>query len=183
MKPAPSMISKGASPLLVININDSYVLGIYQGKISKFDLLLKYRQQDKSTSTGWSRIRTPKHIHWAVDILIKMQYEKEEMEKFLSFLLEMWNNNITPIETEKQRSVILDIDSLRKEINDEASKYPKSAGRGEYSIKFLYLIAKLLMIQEKTNLSNAYMFKDLLEALKNNKDIYKIVSIATHNRR
>jgi hypothetical protein len=49
--------------------------------------------------------------------------------------------------------------------------------------KFLILLAKLLMIQEKTNLETAYMFRKLLEALKAGDDIFKIVSIATHNRR
>lgn len=39
------------------------------------------------------------------------------------------------------------------------------------------------MVQEKTNLSSAYMFKKLLEALEAHKDIYKIVSIASHNRK
>ena len=72
---------------------------------------------------------------------------------------------------------------LKKEANIEANRYPQLANKGEYSIKFLYLIAKLLMVQEKTNLSNAYMFKNLLDALKVHKDIYKIVSIATHNRK
>ena len=51
---------------------------------------------------------------------------------------------------------------------------------GEYSIKFLILLAKLLMIQEKTNYHEAYMFKNLLEQLKTHQDLYKIISTATH---
>ncbi|MCB9174206.1 MAG: hypothetical protein H6589_06325 [Flavobacteriales bacterium] len=177
------MIVKGTSPLAVIQVNDSYILGIYQGSLSKFDLLLKYRQIDNSTKSGWSRIRTPKHMHWAVDALIKMQHQKTETKKFISFLINMWDNNIEPIKSKKHRDEILNIDKLKKEINKEAKKYPKLAGKGEYSIKFLYLIAKLLMVQEKTNLSTAFMFRQLLEALKDNKDIFKIVSLATHNGR
>jgi len=41
-------------------------------------------------------------------------------------------------------------------------------------------LAKLLMLQEKTNLETAYMFKKLLKALKSGEDIFKIVSIASH---
>jgi hypothetical protein len=85
MKKIPQMIDKGISPLVTIQINDSYILGVYQGRISKFDLLLKYRQKDSSSKSGWSRIRTPKHIHWAVDAIIKMQYQKEETQKFIFF--------------------------------------------------------------------------------------------------
>ena len=37
------------------------------------------------------------------------------------------------------------------------------------------------MVQEKTNLKTAYMFKKLLEKLRKNEDIFSIVSTATHN--
>jgi hypothetical protein len=67
----------------------------------------------------------------------------------------MWDTEIVPIETKKQRKEVINVNKLKKEINIEASKYPKLAGKGEYSVKFLYLIAKLLMIQEKTNFSDA----------------------------
>ena len=41
------------------------------------------------------------------------------------------------------------------------------------------LIAKLLMVQEKTNRHDAYMFKNLLEKLKEHRNIFEIVSTAT----
>jgi hypothetical protein len=41
-------------------------------------------------------------------------------------------------------------------------------------------VAKILMVQEKTNMEEAYMFKNLLDALKEGNDIFRIVSIATH---
>jgi hypothetical protein len=68
------------------------------------------------------------------------------------------------------------LESSRQEIEE----YEELGKRGEYSIKFLILLAKLLMLQEKTNLETAYMFKKLLEALKSGEDIFKIVSIASH---
>ncbi len=177
------MKDKGVEPLITININGKYVLGVYQGKLSKYDLLLKYKQKDTSKRSGWTRIRTPKHIHWAVDAIIKMHYEKTETTRFIEFLIDEWDKNIKPINTEAERTALLDINKLIIEVNNEALKYPKLANKGEYSIKFLYLIAKLLMIQEKTNYSTAFMFRDLLVALKENKDIFKIVSTATHNGR
>ncbi len=183
MAKLPHMLVKGTSPLTIIQINDSYILGIYKGSLSEFDLLLKYRQKDNSSTSGWSRIRTPKHIHWAVDAIIKMQHQKSETKKFISFLIEMWDTKIVPIKTKKQRNEVIDVNKLKIEINEESNKYLKLAGKGEYSIKFLYLIAKLLMVQEKTNYSDAYMFRNLLKALEENKDIYKIVSYATHNGR
>jgi hypothetical protein len=59
-------------------------------------------------------------------------------------------------------------------------QYAALAQKGEYSVKFLILLAKLLMAQEKTNNNQAYMFRQLLEALKNHNNIFKIVSTATH---
>lgn len=172
---------KGIEPLAIIEVDDTYILAVYQGFLSEYDLLIKYRQRDKSTKSDWSRKRTPKHIHWAVDVIIKMQYNDKETKKFLQFLINLWNTQIQPLKSRKERDLLLDVEKLKKEANTEANKYPQLANKGEYSIKFLYLIAKLLMVQEKTNLSNAYMFKKLLEALEAHKDIYKIVSIASHN--
>ena len=65
------------------------------------------------------------------------------------------------------------------DVNDEVEKYNKLADKGEYSVKFLVLIAKLLMVQEKTNRHDAYMFKNLLEKLKGHRNIFEIVSTAT----
>jgi hypothetical protein len=179
----PHMKAKGVEPLIVIEINGTYLLGVYQGSLSQYDLLLRYRQKDDTTKSKWSRIRTPKHIHWAVDAIIKMRHNSLETKKFLGFLIEQWDNHIKPLTSKKEQIALLDVELLINEANHEASKYPGLSNKGEYSIKFLYLIAKLLMIQEKTNLSNAYMFKGLLKALESHKDIYRIVSMASHNRR
>ena len=56
------MTVKGIVPLVIIEVNDTYILGVYQGSLSDYDLLLRYRQKDENTKSGWSRIRTPKHI-------------------------------------------------------------------------------------------------------------------------
>ena len=174
-----SMQLKSKDLFKVFPVNGEYVLGVYQGSLSKYDLLIKYRQKENGK---WSKIRTPKHIHWAVDILIKMSLEENKTKEFLEFLIDYWDNNVTPLTTEEDRISLLS-DELLYDVNNEASQYPELVEKGEYSVKFLLLIAKLLMFQEKTNLDTAYMFKNLLEALKEGKDIFKIVSIATHNRR
>ena len=179
----PNMIYKKNGqeyyPLKTFSVNGQYILAIYQGSLSEYDLLIKYRQKENNK---WSRIRTPKHIHWAVDVLIKMSLEESKTKEFLNFLINYWNNNVSPLTSEEERNNLLS-DDLLEQVNSEATKYPELVEKGEYSVKFLLLIAKLLMFQEKTNLDIAYMFKNLLEALQDGKDIFKIVSIATHNRR
>jgi len=174
---APSMRLKGRELLAEFPVNGSYIIGIYQGSISDFDILIKYRQLEDGV---WSRIRTPKHIHWAVDILIKHYSDIGTTDKLLDFLLELWKKT-TPIRTEEERTHLLKTNTLLEEVNIEAAKYTALANQGEYSVKFLILLAKLLMVQEKTNRNDAYMFKNLLEQLREHKDIFKIVSTATYH--
>lgn len=165
------------NPIFVTNLNGEYILAAYQGTISKYDILIKYRQR---IGDKWSRIRTPKHIHWTVDILIKMHSEKKKTKEFLDFLLTMWNGTY-PIRSESERQSILSIEQLIGSTSEAFKKYNDLGKHGEYSVKFLILLAKLLMIQEKTNLETAYMFKNLIQALKSGEDIFKIVSLATHS--
>ncbi|WP_457624269.1 hypothetical protein [Persephonella sp.] len=171
---------KGFELLEVFKINGKYIIGIYQGSLSKHDILIKYRQKEKSGK--WSRIRTPKHIHWAVDILMKMQTEPELIRSFLSFLIKQWEK-VEPIKDEKEKKVRLSLDYILAKYKNELNSYKKLSGKGEYSVKFLIVLAELLMIQEKTNREDAYMFGKLLRALEEGEDIFKIVSIATHTGR
>lgn len=167
---------KKISPLFVTTINDKFIIAVYQGTISEYDILIKYRQKQ---GNKWSNIRTPKHIHWAVDILIKMYSNREKTQQFLDFLMECWDKT-KPIRSNEEREEILSIKHLLESSQREIKEYEDLGKKGEYSIKFLILLAKLLMLQEKTNLETAYMFKKLLEALKSGEDIFKIVSIASH---
>lgn len=170
-----SMVCKGQEPLCEIPINGTYILGIYKGTLSEYDILLKYRQKEYGK---WSRIRTPKHIHWAVDMLIKHYSEPHETDLLLNSLLNQLEQ-IVPLKTKEDQEQLLSPEKLLADINDEAKQYDKLAGKGEYSVKFLILIAKLLMVQEKTNRHDAYMFKDLLGKLKEHRNIFEIVSTAT----
>ncbi len=167
-------------PLKVFRPDDKTIVGVYQGSISEYDILIKYRQKEKGGK--WSRIRTPKHIHWAVDLLIKMHRDRAKIKNFLDFLIEIWNQTF-PIKSEDEREKILDIKNLLDAHKEKIVEYRDISNFGEYRIEFLILLAKLLMIQEKTNMEDAYMFKKLLEALKKGDDIFSIVSIATHSGR
>lgn len=171
--------SKKFTPLFVSEVNGRFIVAAYQGSLSKYDILIKYRQKVKGK---WSHIRTPKHIHWAVDILIKMHEYPKRTKEFLNFLLSIWEKT-KPMRSKKQRKAVLNPKNLLKMNRAQIEKYKKLGEKGEYSIKFLILLAKLLMLQEKTNLETAYMFKNLLKTLHAGEDIFKIVSIATQRRR
>ena len=178
MAPTPNMVTGGKAPLAEFPVNGTFYVAIYQGSLSPFDVLIKYRQFEDGK---WSRIRTPKHIHWAVDILIKQHMENNDTERLIDSLIDLWDNTIQPIRSEEERTRILHPATLLAEVDAEASNYNALAGKGEYSVKFLLLLARLLMVQEKTNYEGAFMFRNLLEQLREHKDIFKIVSTATHS--
>lgn len=178
MASTPNMVNRGKNPLVEFPVNGTFYVAIYQGSLSPYDVLIKYRQLENGK---WSRIRTPKHIHWAVDILIKQHLENDTTERLINALIDLWDNQIQPIRSEEERTQVLNRQTLLEEVNAEASNYAALAGKGEYSVKFLLLLARLLMIQEKTNKEDAFMFRNLLEQLKEHKDIFRVVSTATHS--
>ena len=167
-------------PLAVFTPNENYILAVYQGSLSQYDILIKYRQ--RSRDNRWSHIRTPKHIHWAADMLTKTNSAQELTQQFLDFLMRIWTETIS-IKNEQARAAALNIDVLLNSHQQEIKKYKKLGEYGEYPIEFLILLAKLLMIQEKTNYEGAYMFLRLLQKLRDGQDTFSIISIATLTRR
>ena len=152
-------------------IGKKYILGVYEGTLSAFDIYIKYKEK---VNGKWTKQRSPKHIHWTVDMLIKQYKDPLNTEKLLKFLIKKWKK-IKGLKSESKRKTIL------KEVFK--IKIPKEfldLNYGIYSIEFLFRLAFLLMIQEKTNNSKAFMFEDLLNALKCKKDLFSVINIATH---
>ncbi|WP_456472756.1 hypothetical protein [Methanocaldococcus sp.] len=163
------------TPISVIKVNDSFILAIYEGKKSSADIVIKYRQKLKNGK--WSKIRTPKHIHWTVDVLIKMFQNKELTRQFLDELMKIWENEICPLsEGDRNR---LDLNELLKYDKETLEKFKDLSKYGEYNVKFLLLLAKLLMLQEKTNYPEGQLFQNLLKKLKEGEDIFSILQTAT----
>jgi hypothetical protein len=62
-------------------------------------------------------------------------------------------------------------------------KFEKLNNFGQYSVEFIGHIIELMSIEEKTGHEDAFMFKKVLTSIKDDKDIFSIVSTATHNGR
>ena len=135
---------------------DNYILYVFQGTLSTFDIFLKYKK-------GNLRIRTPKHIHWAVDVLVKLQGQKRLTKNDYFTLSNLVKNALKVIKIED---------------------YKKLDYYGEYPVDFLFVLMLLLSIQEKTNRIDAYMFGSIIdELLESNYDIFRIVSKAGYSGR
>lgn len=162
-------------PIKTFEVNDSIIIAVYKGSLSELDILIKYRQLLKTGK--WSAIRTPKHIHWTVDILLKRETYKDLTEEFLDFFIDIWTNT-KPLKSEEERQS-LDLERMLYFSQKEIERFKDLSMKGEYSVRFLILLAKLLMVQEKTNREDAYMFKKVLDGLKEGRDLFGILSTVT----
>ena len=152
-------------------LKDGRVIGVFQGSRGQnpdLDIIVKYQEKGKD-------VRTPQHIHWAIDLLIKKEHNKELTKKFIRYLLGMWDK-IQPFRNkeEQQKCELKFTNPENMKEFEELNKY------GEYSVEFIGHILELIMIQEKTGNIQAHMFKETLEAIYNDKDIFSIVSKATY---
>ncbi len=182
MLPEMSFKRKGLihQPLKTFKVNGSTIIAVYRGTLSHLDILIKYRQKLKD-GKNWSRIRTPKHIHWTVDILMKMQSYRNLTKEFLDFFINIWNKT-APLKNEAERQS-LDLETMLSINKKEIEKFKKLSEKGEYSVRFLIILAKLLMLQEKTNRSDAYMFKRVLDGLRGEEDLFHILATVTLRKR
>jgi hypothetical protein len=139
-------------------------LYVFPGRLSTFDILIKYEHNG-------SRLRTPKHVHWVVDLLLKKQANSTVSELLMNHLVSIWEN-VRPISSHQER----------QNLTPQYSEYPTRCAVldtcGYFSVDFIILLAELLARQEKTNNVNAHMFGDVLDALQNSNDIFKIISAA-----
>lgn len=162
-----------------IQCSNNYAIHVFQGSLSRNDILITY------TSPKNTKLRTPKHIHWAVDLLLKKSGDSRTTNKFLASLGSYWNScGVLP------GTSLTDIQNV---VNNAVSSvsigtYQSLDCFGEYPTDFLFVLMCLLAVQEKTN-ANAYnttahMFNDVLvELQKQNLDIFKIMSTAGYRGR
>lgn len=162
-------IEKGTKKAIIEFVFDNYIIYVFQGALSQFDIVIKYRKDG-------NRIRTPKHIHWVVDILMKMQGNEALTKQYLIAIQNCWNTCV-PLSDNKfetLKALILD-----GEENIEINQYLPLNNYGEYDVEFLYVLMELLAVQEKTNREDAYMFGNIIdELLDADRDIFKIISTA-----
>lgn len=163
------LIENGTKQAIIEFEFERYEIFVFQGNLSEFDIVIKYKKDG-------SRIRTPKHIHWVVDVLMKMQGNEALTKRFLHMIHICWNR-CTPLDNndyDTLKELIIRGESVVK-IED----YEDLNAYGEYDVEFLYVLMELLAVQEKTNRADAYMFGSIIEQLLEvDRDIFKIVSTA-----
>lgn len=163
------LIENGTKKAIIEFVFTDYIIYVFQGNVSQFDIVIKYKKDGK-------HIRTPKHIHWVVDILMKMQGEEELTKKYLLAIQNCWNICV-PLPNNDFETLKNLIENGKKDI--EIEHYSNLNTFGEYNVEFLYVLMELLAVQEKTNRADAYMFGKIIEELlETDRDIFKIISTA-----
>ncbi|MGM9970338.1 MAG: hypothetical protein ACI35S_08090 [Anaeroplasma sp.] len=146
-----------------------FTIYVFKGSLSQFDILIKYKEGEK-------KIRTPKHIHWVVDILLKQGKEKSLTNEFLLLLQACWKE-CKPLDNNDYFTIKDFIETQLEKFDYD--KYSMLNEFGEYPVDFLFVLMNLLSIQEKTNRVDAYMFGSIIdELLEDELDIFSIVSTA-----
>lgn len=163
------LIENNTKKAIIEFVFADYIIYVFQGNMSQFDIVIKYKKDGK-------RIRTPKHIHWVVDLLMKMQGNEEIAKKFLLAIQNCWNTCV-PLSNNDFQTLKDLIENGEKDIAIE--QYFDLNAFGEYDVEFLYVLMELLAVQEKTNRADAYMFGKIIEELlETDRDIFKIISTA-----
>lgn len=144
-------------------------IGIFAGSRGAnpdHDILIKYQEDGK-------RVRTPKHIHWVIDILIKKEHNKDLTMKFLRYLRDMYDR-VKGFESKEDRATF----ELTETTKAKLSEFEELNQYGEYSVEFIGHLIELMIKMEK-NHPNPHVFRELMEAMLNEDEIFVVVSRAT----
>ena len=155
-----------------IRLADGTVIGVFEGNRGAnpdHDILIKYQEKDK-------RLRTPKHIHWVIDLLIKKEHNRELTLKFMKYLRNLYDK-VGAFKSKKDRKKCNLYETTKKKLKpfEGLNKY------GEYKVDFIGHLIELMIKMEKNTPPNkpARVFKELMDAMIQEKEIFVVVSKAT----
>ncbi len=151
---------------------DGVTIGVFPGSRGynpDHDILIKYQEDGK-------RLRTPKHIHWVIDMLIKKEHNRELSLKFLKYLRDMYDR-VPGFRSKEER----DRCELKETTKEKLKSFEELNQYGEYSVEFIgHLIELMIKMEKNTPEDNpARVFKELMDAMINEEEIFVIVSKAT----
>ena len=159
--------------IIDIDFQNGLYVYAFPGMLSANDIWIKFK--DKRIPR--TQIRTPKHIHWTADLLIKKDNNVQLTNQFLNDMLQRWNS-IQPLPNRNYQTILQNLSLSQNQ--QFLNTYQQLNKHGFFTIDFIVHLIELLMLQEKTNNPNAYMFHRVVNAILNSTDLYGIISTATH---
>lgn len=155
-----------------ITLADGTVIGVFEGSRGAnpdHDILIRYQESGK-------RLRTPKHIHWVIDLLIKKEHNKELTLKFMKYLRDMYGRVEAFKSKEDRKNCLLkETTATKLKPFEELNRY------GEYEVEFIGHLIELMIKMEKNTVPEkpARVFRELMDAMIQEKEIFVVVSKAT----
>lgn len=115
-----------------------------------------------------------------MDLLIKKERDPILTNQLLTSFRNSWNNAVgLSIRNYNSITYVLNNSTILSNL----TQFTNLNQYGYYSVEFLAILMELLIVQEKTNNSNAYMFGNIINSLLNSQDLFSIISSATHRGR
>ena len=155
-----------------IKLDEGTIIGVFKGSRgynSNHDILIKYQENGK-------RLRTPKHIHWVIDLLIKKEHNRELTLKFMKYLRDMYDR-VEAFKSKEDRQKC----ELKETTYEKLKEFTELNKYGEYSVEFIGHLIELMIKMEKNTPPEkpARVFRELMEAMIDEKEIFVVVSKAT----
>lgn len=157
-----------------IKLKDGTVIGIFEGSRGAnpdHDILIRYQELGK-------RLRTPKHIHWVIDLLIKKEHNHKLTLEFMKYLRSMYDR-VESFKSKEDRQKCL----ITETTVDKLRQFEELNNYGEYKVDFIGHLIELMIKMEKNTPPDkpARVFRELIDAMIQEKEIFVIVSKATQN--
>lgn len=148
------------------------VIGVFEGSRGAnpdHDILIKYQEKNK-------RLRTPKHIHWVIDLLIKKEHNRELTLEFMKYLRGMYDK-VEGFKSKEDRVLCV----LEETTPKKLKKFKGLNKYGEYTVEFIGHLIELMIKMEKNTPPEkpARVFRELMDAMVQEKEIFVVVSKAT----
>ena len=155
-----------------IELRDGTIIGVFEGTRGAnpdHDIIIKYQENGK-------RVRTPKHIHWVIDLLIKKEHNRKLTLKFMKYLRDMYGR-VEAFKSKRDRAKC----ELKETTDKKLKPFEKLNKYGEYKVDFIGHLIELMIKMEKNTPPEkpARVFRELMDAMIAEKEIFAIVSKAT----
>lgn len=155
-----------------IKLHDGTIIGVFEGSRGanpNHDILIKYKEEGK-------RVRTPKHIHWVIDLLIKKEHNKELTLRFMKYLRDIYDH-VEGFKSKEDKQKC----ELTETTDEKLKEFEELNNYGEYKIDFIGHLIELMIKMEKNTPPEkpARVFKELMDAIIQEKEIFVVVSKAT----
>lgn len=158
-------------PLKTWDVSDGSKVAIYQGERShrpELDFIVKYKKNN-------TRLRTPSHTHWIIDLVLKGEVNKELTLGLVKEFINIYDE-IKPFDTQEERDGYNLIYPQKL-----VEKYKDLNSIGALSVEMLLTFVELFSMCEKRT-EGAFMFRNMLglckQYLEGEKDYYQVVGIS-----